>query len=236
MRVSCRMVSEILQILKGAVKPGITTEDLDLLAGQLIRERGGKPAPPNVGFPGNICVSVNSEVVHGVPSKRKLSIGDIVSVDVMASFGSYYGDTAATFPLGEISKEAENLLEVTEQALYAGISKAFDGNRLGDISYAIQSYVESHGCSVVREFVGHGIGRSMWEEPQVPNFGSPNRGPRLKSGMILAIEPMVNAGRYEVKVLKDGWTAVTRDGSLSAHFEHIVVIRKGEPEVLTCFS
>ena len=233
LRVSGKIVSEILQVLGGEVKPGITTGDLNQLAGQLIQERGGKPAPPEVDFPGNICVSVNNEVVHGVPGKRSLRSGDIVSIDIMAAFDGYYGDTAATFPVGEITQEAKKLLAITEGALSAGIAKAVDGNRLGDISHTIQTHVESRGCSVVREFVGHGIGANMWEEPQVPNFGVLNRGPRLKTGMILAIEPMVNAGKYSVSILGDGWTAVTRDGSLSAHFEHTVAILGDGPEILT---
>ena len=233
MRFSGRMVSEILRTLENEIKPGVTTGELDLLAGQLIRDRGGKPAPPEVGFPGNICVSVNSEIIHGIPGRRKLEPGDIVSLDVTASFGGYYSDSAVTFPVEEISEEAENLLKITKDALYEGISKAVDGGRLGDISHAVQAYVESHGCSVVREFVGHGIGKSMWEEPQIPNFGIAGRGPRLMTGMVLAIEPMVNAGRYEVDVLADGWTAVTKDRSLSAHFEHTVAIVDGKPEILT---
>jgi len=235
LRISGRMVSEILGILGGEVKPGITTREMDQLAGQLIRNRGGIPAPPGVGFPGNICISVNSEVVHGVPGKRRLSPGDIVSIDVMASFNGYFGDVTFTFPVSEISEEARCLLEVTKGALYEGISKAVDGNRLGDISYSIQTYVESRGYSVVREFVGHGIGKDMWEEPQVPNFGIPDRGPRLKAGMVLAIEPMVNAGNYRVNILDDGWTAMTQDGSLSAHFEHTVAILDDGPEILTYF-
>jgi len=233
LRFSGRMVSEILRILGSMVEPGITTGELDLLAGQLIRERGGKPGPPEVGFPGNICVSVNSEVVHGVPGKRSLRRGDIASIDITASFDGYYGDTAVTFPVGKISEDAENLLEVTKEALHVGIWKAVDGNRLGDVSHAIQTYVEGHGCSVVREFVGHGIGVSMWEEPQIPNFGIPNLGPKLKTGMVLAIEPMVNAGNYKVKILDDDWTAVTQDSSLSAHFEHTIVILDSGPEILT---
>jgi len=220
--------------LGNEVTPGVTTGELERLAGQLIRERGGRPAPPQVGFPGDICISVNSGIVHGVPGKYCLRPGDIASIDVMASFDDYYGDVAATFPVGEISKEAERLLEITKGALDAGIAKAVTGNRLGDISYAVQSHVESRGCSIVREFVGHGIGANMWEQPQVPNFGSPNRGPRLKTGMVLAIEPMVNAGAYEVDILDDDWTAVTRDGSLSAHFEHTIVILDDGPEILTC--
>ncbi len=233
LRFSGRMVYEILQVLKDEISPGVTTGELGRLAGELIRERGGQPAPPQVEFPGDICVSVNDQVVHGVPGARSLCSGDIVSVDIMAAFDGYYGDVAATFPIGEISKEAKHLLETTRDALYAGISKAVVGNRIGDISHTIQTYVESRGCSVVREFVGHGIGVDMWEKPQVPNFGTPNRGPRLKTGMVLAIEPMINAGGYEVDILDDKWTAVTHDNSLSAHFEHTVVILDDGPEILT---
>jgi len=233
LKVSCRHVSEILKILGDNIKPGITTGEIGQLAEKLIRERGGKPAPPEVGFPSSICVSVNEQVVHGIPGKRLLKTGDIVSIDVTASFDGFYGDTASTFPVGEISKEARCLLDITKQSLYEGIKKAKEGNRLGDISYAIQSYVEGHGFSVVRDFVGHGIGKVMWEEPQIPNFGLPDRGPRLKKGMVLAIEPMVNIGTYEVKVLDDGWTAVTKDRSLSAHFEHTVAILDNDTEVLT---
>ena len=171
--------------------------------------------------------------MHGVPGKRRLCPGDIVGIDVMASFDGCYGDTTVTFPVGEISEEARHLLEVTKDALYTGISKTVDGGRLGDVSHSIQTYVESHGCSVVREFVGHGIGKNMWEEPQIANHGIPDRGPRLKTGMVLAIEPMVNAGRYKVSILDDGWTAVTQDGSLSAHFEHTVAILDGGPQILT---
>jgi methionyl aminopeptidase len=233
LRSSCKIVSEILQTLGSEVVPDITTEELDQLAGRLIHERGGKPAPPEVGFPGSICVSVNEQVVHGIPGKRVLRSGDIVSIDVTASFEGYYGDVAATFPVGKISEEAQCLLDVTRQSLHEGIKKAVEGNRLGDISYTIQSYVEKHGFSVVRDFVGHGIGKGMWEEPQIPNFGFPDRGPRLKKGMVFAIEPMVNIGAYGVNVLEDGWTAVTQDGSLSAHFEHTVVISDDGVEVLT---
>lgn len=233
LKASCRIVSEILEILAGNIAPGITTKELDILAEKLIHERDGKPAPPEVGFPGNICVSVNEQVIHGVPGKRVLKSGDIVSIDVTASFGGYYGDVAATFPVDKISKEAQHLLDVTKQSLHEGIRRAVKGNRLGDISYTIQSYVEKHGFSVVRDFVGHGIGEKMWEEPQIPNFGFPDRGPRLKKGMVFAIEPMVNMGGYEVKVLEDGWTAVTQDGSLSAHFEHTVAILEDGVEILT---
>jgi methionyl aminopeptidase len=222
-----------LQTLGSKVAPGITTEELDKLAGQMIQKYGGKPAPPEVGFPGNICVSINEQVVHGVPSKRSLKSGDIVSIYVTASLNGYYGDVAATFPVGKISEKAQHLLDITKRSLSEGIKKAIVGNRLGDISYTIQSYVEKHGFSVVRNFVGHGIGKEMWEEPQIPNFGFPDRGPRIKKGMVFAIEPMVNIGAYEVRVLDDGWTAETQDGSLSAHFEHTVAISDNGTEILT---
>jgi len=233
LRASGKIVSEILRTLGEAVEPGVTTKQLDLLAEKLIREHGGKAAPPEVGFPASICASVNQVVVHGVPGNYKLCSGDIVSLDVTASFNGYYGDTAATFPVGDVSDEAQRLMEITKDALDVGIEKAVEGGRLGDISHAIQTYVEDRGCSVVREFVGHGIGRSMWEEPQIPNYGEPDRGPRLKTGMVLAIEPMVNIGKYKLEILDDGWTAVTQDCSLSAHFEHTVAILGVKPEILT---
>ena len=233
LRTSCKIVSKILQTLGSKVAPGVTTEELDQLAEQLIQEQGGKSAPPEVGFPGNICVSVNEQVVHGIPGKLTLKSGDIVSIDVTAAFDGYYGDTAATFPVGKINEKTQHLLDVTKQSLFEGIKMAVEGNRLGDISHTIQSYVEKHGFSVVRDFVGHGIGKEMWEEPQIPNFGLPDRGPRLKKGMVLAIEPMVNVGNYAVKVLDDGWTAVTQDRSLSAHFEHTIVILDDGAEILT---
>lgn len=233
LRNSGKIVSEILLALKEKIEPGITTGELNKLASQMISKHGGKPAPPEVGFPGEICTSVNEQVVHGIPGPRILKSGDIISIDVTASFDGYYGDVAATFPVGNISKEAEKLIKVTKEALFEGISKARDGNRLGDISYAIQTYVESNGFSVVRDFVGHGIGKGMWEEPQTPNFGTPGRGPRLRSGMVLAIEPMVNMGSYQVEILNDGWTAVTKDRSLSAHFESMVAILEEGYEILT---
>jgi methionyl aminopeptidase len=236
LRISGKLASEILQALKNEVAPYVTTGELNELAGKLIRERNGKPAPPEVGFPGNICVSVNNQVVHGIPGKRVLKTGDIVSIDVTAAFDGYYGDIAGTFPVGEISEKTQELLVVTKQSLYEGISKAINGNRLGDVSNAIQTYAEKHGFSVVRNFVGHGIGKSMWEEPQVPNFGFADRGVKLRNGMVLAIEPMVNIGGYDVKVLDDKWTAVTQDGSLSAHFEHTVAILEDGPEILTSFE
>ncbi|MDK2888728.1 MAG: methionyl aminopeptidase [Thermoanaerobacter sp.] len=234
MRDAGRVVAGVLGELSRAIKPGVTTAELDRLAEDFILARGARPAFKGLyGFPASICTSVNEQVVHGIPGLRKLESGDIISIDVGAEINGYYGDGAATFPVGEVSPEAKKLMAVTEEALYEGIRFARQGNRLSDISHAVQSYVEKHGFSVVREYVGHGIGRSMHEEPQVPNFGKPGRGPRLKAGMTLAIEPMVNAGTHEVRTLGDNWTVVTRDSSLSAHFEHTVAITDGEPEILT---
>ncbi|MBE3585291.1 type I methionyl aminopeptidase [Desulfofundulus thermocisternus] len=234
MRDAGRVVAGVLGELSRAIKPGVTTAELDRLAEDFILARGARPAFKGLyGFPASICTSVNEQVVHGIPGLRKLESGDIISIDVGAEINGYYGDGAATFPVGVVSPEAEKLMAVAEEALYEGIRFARQGNRLSDISHAVQSYVEKHGFSVVREYVGHGIGRSMHEEPQVPNFGKPGRGPRLKAGMTLAIEPMVNAGTHEVRTLGDNWTVVTRDSSLSAHFEHTVAITDGEPEILT---
>lgn len=234
MRDAGRIVAGVLQELAKAIKPGVTTGELNRLAEDFILARGARPAFKGLyGFPASICTSVNEQVVHGIPGPRELLNGDIVSIDVGVELNGYFGDGAATFPVGEVSPEAQKLLEVTEQSLYEGIRFARQGNRLSDISHAIQSYVEKHGFSVVRDYVGHGIGRSMHEEPQVPNFGRPGRGPRLRAGMTLAIEPMVNAGTHEVRVLEDNWTVVTRDAGLSAHFEHTVAITDGEPEILT---
>ncbi|NHM28536.1 type I methionyl aminopeptidase [Desulfofundulus sp. TPOSR] len=234
MRDAGRVVAGVLGELSRAIKPGVTTAELDRLAEDFILARGARPAFKGLyGFPASICTSVNEQVVHGIPGLRKLESGDIISIDVGAEINGYFGDGAATFPVGEISPEAKKLLAVTEEALYEGIRFARQGNRLSDISHAVQSYVEKHGFSVVREYVGHGIGRSMHEEPQVPNFGKPGRGPRLKAGMTLAIEPMVNAGTHEVRTLGDNWTVVTGDSKLSAHFEHTVAITDGEPEILT---
>lgn len=234
MREAGRITALALQELGKAVRPGITTRELDQFAEDFIKRAGATPAFLGYrGFPASICTSVNSEVVHGIPSLRKLENGDIISIDLGAVYQGYYGDSAVTFPVGEISKEAERLLAVTKQALFQGIPQAIAGNRIGDISAAVQSYVETHGFHVVREFVGHGIGREMHEEPQVPNFGKPGLGPRLREGLVLAIEPMVNAGTHEIVVMPDHWTVMTRDGSLSAHFEHTVVITDGQPEILT---
>lgn len=234
MRPAGRLVAEVLAELRAAARPGVTTADLDAMAERRIRNAGGVPAFKGYhGFPATICSSVNNEVIHGIPSNRVLEPGDVVSIDVGAVLDGFYGDSAITVPVGEVSTQAAELLRVTEEALYKGISEARTGRRISDIGHAVQQHVEAHGFSVVREFVGHGIGEKMHEEPQIPNYGEPGRGPRLVEGMVLAIEPMVNAGKPAVKVLKDGWTAVTRDGSLSAHFEHTVAVTAHGPEILT---
>jgi len=235
MRRSNAIVAEILAILKEAVKPGITTMELNELAEELCIKKGARPAFKGYrNYPYSLCVSINEEVVHGLPSKKRyLQEGDIVSLDFGVFYDGYYGDAAITVPVGKISANAKRLLEVTENALYKGIEQAREGRRVSDISAAIQTYVESHGYSVVRQFVGHGIGRSLHEDPQVPNFGKPGKGAKLKVGMVLAIEPMVNEGTYEVEILPDGWTAVTKDRKLSAHFEHTVAITKNGPEILS---
>jgi len=234
LRKSNIIVAEVLKKLKGMITPGVTTKELDQVAEDWIRSRGGIPAFKGYrGYPATLCTSINEEVVHGIPSQRKLKEGDIISIDVGVNFKGYFGDAAMTFPVGEIDEEAKRLMEVTEKALWIGIHEAKLGNRLYDISYAIQTWVEGHGFSVVRDFVGHGIGRDLHEEPQIPNFGSPHQGPRLEKGMVFALEPMVNEGTYEVKVLQDGWTVVTSDGKRSAHFEHSIAITDGEAEVLS---
>lgn len=234
MRAANRIVAEILDAIKGIVRPGITTEELNGFAEEKLREKKAKPAFKGYrGYPKALCTSVNSQVVHGIPSRTPLKDGDLLSIDFGAYYKGFYGDAAITIPVGNVSDEALRLKKIAEEALYAGIEKAYAGNRLSDISFAIQSLVEKNGFSVVREFVGHGIGRSLHEEPQVPNFGSPGLGVRLKAGMVLAIEPMINAGGSEVKILQDGWTAVTKDGSLSAHFEHTVAITEDGPVILT---
>lgn len=236
MRQAGRIVAGTLQELAGAVRPGITTIKLDALARQYIQKSGARPAFLGYhGFPATICTSLNEEVVHGIPGLRRLKAGDIISIDVGVFYKGYYGDAAATFPVGEVSPLAKRLLEVTRESLYKGIEKAYPGNRLYDISAAIQTYVESRGFSVVRSYVGHGIGSEMHEEPQVPNYGLPGKGPLLEAGMVLAIEPMVNAGTWEVETLSDDWTVVTKDRNLSAHFEHTVAIMQDGPEILTSF-
>ena len=234
MREAGRIVALALDAVGKVVEPGITTQELDELARRTIVEHGAKPAFKGLyGFPANICVSVNCEVVHGIPGSRKLAEGDIVSVDCGAEIGGFNGDSAITIPVGIVSPEIARLIEETRNALYKGIEQAIAGNRVGAISHAVQTYAEKAGFGVVREYVGHGIGRSMHEEPEVPNFGFADRGPLLKAGMVLAIEPMINLGARAVKSTDDGWTVVTRDGKPSAHFEHTVAIMPDGPEILT---
>lgn len=234
MRSASRVVAEVLQELRKALRPGMTTLELDAIAERGIRGRGAIPAFKGYrGFPNTLCVSVNEQVVHGIPSKRRLKEGDIVGLDLGAIWEGYYGDAAVTVTVGRAAPEAEDLLTTTREALHAGIKQARPGNHLSDISHAIQTYAEARGYTVVRAFVGHGIGTALHEEPQVPNFGPPSRGPRLKAGMVLAIEPMVNIGEAEVEILDDGWTVVTADGQLSAHFEHTIAITERGPEILS---
>jgi methionyl aminopeptidase len=234
MREAGKIVAMTHQYLKENIVPGITTGQLDRLAEEFIRKNGGIPAFKGYhGFPGSICSSVNEEVVHGIPGSRTLNEGDIVGIDIGVILKDYYGDGAVTYGVGNISEEAQRLITVTEQSFFEGLKYAAPGNRLSDISHGVQQYVEQNGFSVVRDFVGHGIGRSMHEEPQIPNFGKPGRGPKLMEGMVLAIEPMVNAGGYQVKTLLDNWTVVTRDGSYSSHYEHTIAITKDGYEILT---
>lgn len=231
---SCDIVARTLNAVKAIVKPGITTAEIESFADAYIRAKNAVPAFKGYrGYPASICTSVNNEVIHGIPSDRVLKEGDILGVDLGVYKDGFYGDAAYTFPVGKICPEVERLLKVTEESLYIGIENARAGNRVSDISYSIQRHVESNGFSVVRAFVGHGVGSELHEEPQVPNFGPPGRGPRLRPGMTLAIEPMVNEGGYEVLILDDGWTAVTTDGKLSAHFEHTVLVTLNEPRILT---
>jgi methionyl aminopeptidase len=235
MREAGRLVGEVLTELMAHVAPGVTTADLDALAEKRIMRAGAVPAFKGYhGYPATICASINEEVIHGIPSGRRvLNEGDVVSIDVGASLNGYYADSAMTLPVGQVSEDAATLLRVTEESLYKAIECVKPGGRISDIGHAVQHHVEAYGFSVVREFVGHGIGQRMHEEPQVPNYGEPGRGPRLAEGMVLAIEPMVNAGKPAVKVLPDGWTAVTRDGGLSAHFEHTVAVTANGPWILT---
>jgi len=234
MRVACAAAAEILQTAAAMCVPGTTTKELDEAAGELIARFGGKsPFLGYKGYPGNICVSVNEEVVHGIPGKRRVQYGDIVSLDIGIILDGYVGDNATTVAVGVVKPRTQELLRVTQLALEAGIAQARPGNRVGDISHAVQNVVEGYGFSVVREFVGHGVGRRMHEEPQIPNYGSAGDGSKLKPGMTLAIEPMINAGVSEVQMLSDGWTVVTADGAPSAHFEHTVLVAEGDPEILT---
>ena len=229
-----QIVAELLERMGEWVQPGVTSRELDRRAEEFIRAAGAAPAFKGYkGYPATLCTSVNEAVVHGIPSDRPLREGDEVSIDVGVVLDGFFGDAARTYAVGRVSEETARLIRVTEEALYKGIEKMTAAHRLFDISRAIQEHVEMHGYSVVRAFVGHGIGRSLHEEPQVPNFGMPNRGPRLRPGMVLAVEPMVNAGHWEVRILEDRWTAVTLDGSLSAHFEHSVAILPEGPRILS---
>jgi methionyl aminopeptidase len=236
-RASNKIVAEVLSKLRDKVKPGVTTRELDQFAEELAQKRGARPAFKGYrGYPYSLCTSVNEEVVHGMPSARVLKEGDIIGLDFGVFYKGFFGDSAITLPVGKIGPGALKLIEVTEQSLYAGIEQAKEGNRLGDISECVQHIVEVPGFSVVRDFVGHGIGRNLHEEPQIPNYGKRGRGIELKSGMILAIEPMVNQGDYKVKILPDGWTVVTEDGRLSAHFEHSVAITDNGPDILSALN
>ncbi|MSO45560.1 MAG: type I methionyl aminopeptidase [Acidobacteria bacterium] len=237
LRTVNQLVGRILSELRQLAAPGLTTQDIDRLAEERVRAAGAEPAFKGYhGFPATICASVNEQVVHGIPSDRKLLEGDILSIDMGARLDGYYGDSAVTVAIGKVAPEAATLLRVTEEALFRAIDAVKPGGRVTDIGAAVQAHVEANGFSVVRDFVGHGIGTSLHEEPQIANYGPSGRGPRLSEGMVLAIEPMVNAGKAAVKVLSDGWTAVTRDGSLSAHFEHTVVVTPGGCEVLTLLT
>ncbi len=237
MRASGRIVGEILAALKEKTRIGMTTADLDVIALEIMNAQRVQSAFIGYhGYPAHICVSVNEEVVHGIPGQRVIQDGDVVSVDVGVFKDGYCGDAAITFGVGKVSPEKQKLIEVTERSLEEGIKKATKENRLYDISAAVESYATAQGFSVVRDFVGHGIGTQMHEDPQIPNFGKPNSGPRLKEGMVLAIEPMLNMGTHEVEVMADGWTVVTRDKKPSAHFEHTVAITAYGPEILTCLK
>ena len=234
LRASNRVVMSVMAELKRAIRSGVTTLELDALAERIIRGEGAIPAFKGYrGYQHTICASINEEVVHGVPSEKKLKEGDIVSVDVGAKLYGYYGDHAVTFPVGNVDNEAKKLLKCCEESLFKGIEQAKPGNRLFDISHAVQKHAESAGFSVVRSYVGHGVGTNLHEEPQVPNFGEPGTGPELKAGMVLAIEPMLNMGVHDVKVLNDEWTVVTADEKLSAHFEHSVAITENGPDILS---
>ena len=234
MRQACKITAAARALAGEMVRPGITTKQIDKAVYDYIVSQGAKPSFLKYnGFPASSCISVNSTVIHGIPSGYVLKEGDIVSIDVGAFYKGFHGDCAATFPCGTISAEAQRLIDVTKQSFFEGIRFATRGHRVSDISHAIQTYVESNGFSVVRSFVGHGVGAQLHEEPEVPNYGAAGRGPRLLPGMTLAIEPMVNVGTHEVRVLKDGWTVVTCDGKLSAHYENTVLITDGEPEILT---
>jgi methionyl aminopeptidase len=234
LRKANRVVAEVREGLRPLVRAGVTTGELDRAAEELIRSRSAQPAFKGYrGFPKSICVSVNEEVVHGIPGERKLADGDVVGIDLGVIVDGFFGDTAFTLAIGKVPAEAARLIRVTEEALYKGIDAAREGNHLHDIGAAVQGHVEAHGFSVVRDFVGHGIGRALHEDPQVPNYGKPGTGPKIQAGLVLAIEPMINLGRPEVRILNDGWTAVTADGKISAHFEHSIAVTKDGPVILS---
>lgn len=234
MREAGRIVALTHKELSQAVRPGITTKELDQIADDFIRKQGALPSFKGYhGYPASICASVNEEIVHGIPSDRVLQDGDVISIDIGAHIHGFHGDSAWTWGVGQISETAQQLLDVTEASLFKGLEQARDGNRLSDIGHAVQTYVESQGFSVVRDFVGHGIGQQMHEDPSIPNYGPPGRGPMLKTGMTLAIEPMVNVGSYKTRTLQDNWTVITADRSLSAHFEHTVAVTENGPDILT---
>lgn len=234
MRSAGKVVANTLAMIETVIKPGITTAEIDRLAEEFIRSQGAIPSFKGYGgFPGSICTSINNIVIHGIPGKTILKEGDIISVDCGAILNGYHGDAARTFPVGSISKEAQHLIDVTKESFFKGIEKAIVGNRLTDISAAIQKYAEGFGYSVVRDFVGHGIGTAMHEDPQVPNYGAAGKGPKLVHGVVLAIEPMINIGTHKVKIMPDGWTVVTADGKLSAHYENTIAITNNGVEILT---
>lgn len=234
MRKACQITAAARQLAGDMIRPGISTREIDKAVHHFILSQGAKPSFLGLyDYPATICISVNDQVIHGIPGARKLQEGDIVSVDVGAYYHGFHGDCAATYPCGAISEEAQRLIDVTRQSFFEGIKHARQGGRVSDISHAVQTYAESFGYGVVREYVGHGVGEKMHEDPEVPNYGAPGRGPRLVRGMTLAVEPMINQGAAAVQVLKDGWTVVTRDGKLSAHYENTILITDGEPEILT---
>ena len=234
MRQACKITAAARALAGEMVRPGVSTRAIDQAVHDYIVSQGAKPSFLNYnGFPASVCIGINDAVVHGIPGNRILKDGDVVTIDVGAFYKGFHGDCAATFACGAISTDAQRLIEVTKQSFFEGMKFATKGRRVQDISHAIQTYVESNGFSIVRSFVGHGIGRKLHEEPEVPNFGTPGRGPRLLPGMTIAVEPMVNAGTHEVHVLRDGWTVLTNDGKLSAHYENTVLITDGEPEILT---
>lgn len=243
MKKAGELVALVLEKIGEAVKPGVTTQDLDRIAEEIITKNGAKPSfkgykglPGAIDYPASICASVNNEVVHGIPGLNLLKDGDIISIDVGAYLDGFHGDAARTFAVGTISENARKLIEVTRQSFYEGIQRAVVGNRIFDIASAVQDYVEAHGFTVVRDYIGHGIGRNLHESPEVPNYRTRNRGPRLEKGMTLAVEPMVNAGDWQVNILSNKWTVVTLDGSLSAHYENTIAITEGEPLILTKLS